>query len=215
MDKILERLDIETLIKSVNNGVYCGAECQKKKEETRLREKVNKTALNVKTAPEKYENAQANYIKFIHGDERYEVYKDKIAQDKIMKTLKPSLNDIKKNLNTLNEIKRNNKYLNQTVHILENNTKNENEKINNATRELNDLETNVNTTKQKTKYQHENQTFLKSVYSFNNVLFYILYVVSVLFYYSRFGIPTIKMTIVFSILLLYNFAVDRYTIINI
>lgn len=214
MDKILERLDIETLIKSVNNGVYCGTECQKKKEETRLRERVNKTALNVEKAPEEYENAQAEYIKFIHGDERYEVYKDKIAQDKIMKTLKPSLNDIKKNLNTLNEIKRNNKYLNQTVHILENNTKNENEKISEATHALNTLETNVNTTKQKTKYQHENKKFLKSVYSFNNVLFYILYVLSVFFYYYRFGIPTIKMTIVFSILLLYNFAVDRYTITN-
>lgn len=212
MEKLLQRLDINNLIKSANDGAYCGTECQKKKKETQLRENVNKAALNIKNAPDEYEKAQAEYIRFLHGDEKYEEYEHKIDVKKFMKEIKTPLNSITTNMGELKEIDRNNQYLNKTIQILENNVIDETEKVKEARAQLDTLKLKVDTTRQKTKYENDNQLFLNNIYKYNNFIFYVLFVLSIIAYYSKFGMPSFKMSVVFVLVFLYSFVVDYFTI---
>lgn len=212
MNKLLERLDINSLITSANNGVYCGEECKQKQKETELREKVNKAALNAKNAPEEYEKAQGDYIKFLHGDTKFNEYEDENKKRKFFDKIKPQLKEIKENSNELEDIKKNNKYLNHTIHILENNINDENDKITELEDKLDKVKKNLDTTKQKTKYESDNQSFLNNVFNINNYLVYILFFLSIVVYYFKFGLPSLKMSFVFLIVFIYNILVDYYTI---
>lgn len=212
MEKLLERLDINSLIKSANNGTYCGTECKMKQKETELRENVNKAAINMKTSPEKYEEAQAEYIRFLHGDAKYDEYKFENDKKEFLKSIQEQTREINKNSDTLTEIGKNNKYLINTTRILENNIKDENEKINDLVRSLDALKSKIDTTRQKTTYEGENNKYIRSVFKINNVMFYILLVLSVVIYYYRFGRPTVKMGGVLMLVFIYNLVVDYYTL---
>lgn len=212
MEKLLERLDINSLIKSANDGVYCGTECKKKQKETELREKVNKASINMKNAPEKYEKAQAEYIKFLHGDDKYDNYKLDNDKKKFLNSIQEQMREINKNSDTLSEIGKNNKHLNNTVRVLENSINDENEKIDALVRSLDALKSKVNTTRQKTHYEGENNKYINKVFKINNIIFYILLVLSIVVYYYRFGRPTMKMAGVFVLLYVYSLFVDYYTL---
>jgi transcriptional regulator with XRE-family HTH domain len=212
MEKILERLDINNLIQSANDGVYCGTECKKKQKETELREKVNKAALNVKNAPEDYEKAQAEYFKFLHGTAKYEEYKNENDKKMFLRGIQTQLKEINRNSGVLKEIEKNNGVLKNTLSILENNITNENEKIKTLENTLDTLKIKIDTTKQKTKYEGENTKLVERIYRFNNYMFYILFVLSLFIYYFKFGWPTVKMSVVFFTLFIYNSLVNYYTI---
>lgn len=212
MEKILERLDINNLIQSANDGVYCGTECKKKQKETELREKVNKTALNVKNAPEEYEKAQADYFTFLHGETKYEEYKNENDKRTFLKSIQIPLKEIHRNSNELKDIEKNNGVLKNTASILENNIIDENEKIKILENTLDTLRIKIDTTKQKTKYEGENKKLIDRIYRFNNYLFYILFVLSLFIYYFKFGVPTVKMSVVFFTIFIYNSVVNYYTI---
>lgn len=212
MEKILERLNINNLIQSANDGVYCGTECKKKQKETELREKVNKTALNVKNAPEEYEKAQSDYFTFLHGETKYEEYKNENDKKMFLKSIQIPLKEIHRNSNELKDIEKNNGVLKNTASILENNIIDENEKIKILENTLDTLRIKIDTTKQKTKYEGENKKLIDRIYRFNNYLFYILFVLSLFIYYFKFGVPTVKMSVVFFTIFIYNSVVNYYTI---
>lgn len=212
MEKLLGRLDINSLITAANDGVYCGAECKRKQKETELREKANKASINMQNAPEKYEEAQAEYIKFLHGDDKYDNYKLDNDKKKFLNSIQEQMREINKNSDTLSEIGKNNKHLNNTVLILENSIKGENEKIDELVRSLDALKGKVNTTRQKTHYEGENNKYINNVFRINDVIFYILLVLSIIVYYYRFGRPTMKMAGVFVLLYVYNLSVNYYTL---
>lgn len=206
------RLDINSLITAANDGVYCGAECKRKQKETELREKANKASINMQNAPEKYEEAQAEYIKFLHGDDKYDNYKLDNDKKKFLNSIQEQMREINKNSDTLSEIGKNNKHLNNTVLILENSIKGENEKIGELVRSLDALKGKVNTTRQKTHYEGENNKYINNVFRINDIIFYILLVLSIIVYYYRFGRPTMKMAGVFVLLYVYNLSVNYYTL---
>lgn len=212
MEKLLGRLDINSLITAANDGVYCGAECKRKQKETELREKANKASINMQNAPEKYEEAQAEYIKFLHGDDKYDNYKLDNDKKKFLNSIQEQMREINKNSDTLSEIGKNNKHLNNTVLILENSIKGENEKIDELVRSLDALKGKVNTTRQKTHYEGDNNKYINNVFRINDVIFYILLVLSIIVYYYRFGRPTMKMAGVFVLLYVYNLSVNYYTL---
>lgn len=206
------RLDINSLITAANDGVYCGAECKRKQKETELREKANKASINMQNAPEKYEEAQAEYIKFLHGDDKYDNYKLDNDKKKFLNSIQEQMREINKNSDTLSEIGKNNKHLNNTVLILENSIKGENEKIGELVRSLDALKGKVNTTRQKTHYEGENNKYINNVFRINDIIFYILLVLSIIVYYYRFGRPTMKMAGVFVLLYVYNLSVNYYSL---
>lgn len=212
MEKLLGRLDINSLITAANDGVYCGAECKRKQKETELREKANKASINMQNAPEKYEEAQAEYIKFLHGDDKYDNYKLDNDKKKFLNSIQEQMREINKNSDTLSEIGKNNKHLNNTVLILENSIKGENEKIGELVRSLDALKGKVNTTRQKTHYEGENNKYINNVFRINDIIFYILLVLSIIVYYYRFGRPTMKMAGVFVLLYVYNLSVNYYSL---
>jgi chromosome segregation ATPase len=212
MNKLLERLDINSLIASANNSVYCGEECRKKKKEVELREKMNKAALNAKNAPEEYEKAQGEYIRFLHGDTKFNEYEHSLEKRRFYDKIKQQMTEIQYNSNELEDIKKNNKYLNHTINILENNMNDEDAKILQYEEKLDKIKKELNTTKQKTNYENDNQQLLNNVFKINNYLFYILLIISFIVYYFKFGLPTTKMIVIFIAIFIYGYIVDYYTI---
>lgn len=212
MDKLLERLDINNLIKNANDGVYCGVECKKKQTETTLRENVNKAALNVKNAPEEYEKAQLDYIKFMHGEEKYNDYKNKSENDAFMKSVLAPLSDIKHNMVELNNVVENNKHLNNTVEILNTAIDDEKKKIDVVDKKLSNSKETVTITRQKTNYENDNTSFLKRLYGYSNLIVYFLFVLSLLVYYLKVGIPTFNIIVGVILLIIINYIIDYVTV---
>jgi hypothetical protein len=215
MEQILSNLnniDFDNLIKSANDGAHCGVDCKKKQKETQLRNNLNKAENNMKNAPEEYEKAQEEYLLFTGGENKATEYKKNKNRKRIENELKVPLETINKTLVELEDIKKNNKYLKQTIYILEDNLKDENSKINDLQIKLDDIKSTVDTTSQKNKYEYEYQNVLNRIYKYNNYLFYILYVVSILVYFLKFGVPSYKAAIVFFAIFIYNIVVDYFTI---
>jgi len=188
MDKLLQGVDFNALINSANNQLYCGEECQKKKKENTLREKVNKAALAIKNAPLDYEKAQEKYIKFLHGEAYYTDYKDNLDKTSFIKEIRQPINHIKATLSQIDEVGRNNKYLNKTISILEENIQNEYDKITNIERVLDNTQLELDTTKQKNVYDNNNTSFLKNIHYYISVIYYCLLIVLVIVVYRRRGL---------------------------
>lgn len=213
MEDILNKIDFNSLINAANNNLYCDAECQRKKKETELREKLNRAALTIEKAPENYNKVKKEYIEFIHGTNYYNEYKIEEDTRDFSKSINPFLNELKLKHNELREIEKNKKNIYKTITILEKTKKETSDELNKVTTKLDKIETTVNTTKKREVYENENKISLMSFLKINTVFFYGIIILSILYYlFSKKTVTLLRFIGIVCVIVFYGFIVDYYTI---
>lgn len=212
MNDILEKIDFNGLINAANNSLYCDAECQRKKRETQLRERMNRAALLIEKAPENYEKAKKEYIEFLHGTNYYNEYKITEDTREFRESIRPLLKELNSRHEELREVAKNKQQLSKTQEILKNNKNKITHELGKINGKLEKIETTVETTKKREFYENDNKNHLKLFLRINNFIFYFLIVISVLYYYYvKNKISAFFIGVIISIVI-YGLIVDYYTI---
>jgi hypothetical protein len=92
-----------SLVTTVKNKLTCNAACQKEKQEKKLKQKLDKSEVNLLSAPNKFKDAQKNYITFSQGELAYNELLDKQLIEKaniITTEFQDSFNEISNKINT-------------------------------------------------------------------------------------------------------------------
>ena len=70
------------LIEQASNAIACGPDCQRKKKEEELKQKLLNSKTNLQSAPSQYEIANKNYYTFTQGSAGYDDYRETELREK-------------------------------------------------------------------------------------------------------------------------------------
>lgn len=180
--------DFNSWIEKATEAISCGPECQKEKTEGELEEKYLDAKLNAMNAKYNIENAQKNYMVFVHGEDKYNQFKTNQLRMQGKKISAFITNKFKKEIDyTLENLESYNSLSNNFRHMIDLYLKYKKENIK-LEKELKDKTSDIITNDRKTYYEDQGTNTLHFFYLVFLIIYYIgvvVYLISLFIYPSQ------------------------------